>query len=281
MWKKKSTRHNKIEICTQKTKKPHILSSTSYNVHPREFSTQITFFKNCTSFLKEQLQEMLAKRNPKGMRSSIIVDYILTSIQNSTILFACLHNTTKNAITTISNIFRNALWLEREIFEFFKVFIINHFDLRRLLLNYGGDLANRRMNTIMLSYQAILTNDNNNNLLVSGFEWMCPALHPGRCSLFVVFVIGSVIHIALTIHRLRPECKICKKKNVFDHQAAELLCFNTKCLIGTTIEEHTDKLMKMENRKIYTDTYKELYQHCSELSNEWKVINNEGPTQEL
>ena len=43
----------------------------------------------------------------------------------------------KNFINSISSIFLNALWLEREVWYMFGIFFSNHLDLRRILTDYG------------------------------------------------------------------------------------------------------------------------------------------------
>ena len=38
---------------------------------------------------------------------------------------------------SISSLFTSAVWLEREVFDFFGIFFLLHKDLRRILLDYG------------------------------------------------------------------------------------------------------------------------------------------------
>lgn len=63
--------------------------------------------------------------------------YILNSINTTSRLLILLSFSVNTIITSISSIFRAAIWLEREIYDLFGVFFFKHNDLRRILTDYG------------------------------------------------------------------------------------------------------------------------------------------------
>ena len=72
----------------------------------------------------------------KTMKRFTLV-YILNSINTTSRLLISLSFSLNTIITSISSIFRAAIWLEREIYDLFGVFFFKHNDLRRILTDYG------------------------------------------------------------------------------------------------------------------------------------------------
>jgi len=61
---------------------------------------------------------------------------LLSSKQNHRIMIKLkIHNSTQ--ISTISNLFLSAQWLERECWDMFGIFFFHNKDLRRILTDYG------------------------------------------------------------------------------------------------------------------------------------------------
>lgn len=63
--------------------------------------------------------------------------YNLLSLRYNSRIRIRVHCNELQKVPTSSFIFKNANWLEREIFDMFGIFFSNHLDLRRLLNDYG------------------------------------------------------------------------------------------------------------------------------------------------
>ena len=63
--------------------------------------------------------------------------YVLSKINVGARLIVLTSFPEGKLISSITNIYKNANWLEREVFDMFGIFFSNHFDLRRLLTDYG------------------------------------------------------------------------------------------------------------------------------------------------
>lgn len=65
------------------------------------------------------------------------ISYELLSIQYNIRFRLKVYLNEKNCVASMCNIFSSANWFEREIFDLFGVPFFNHFDLRRILTDYG------------------------------------------------------------------------------------------------------------------------------------------------
>lgn len=63
--------------------------------------------------------------------------YVLGSIKFNTYLNIRLQTNGINLLNSVITIFRNAVWLEREIWDLFGIFFSGNNDLRRILTDYG------------------------------------------------------------------------------------------------------------------------------------------------
>jgi NADH:ubiquinone oxidoreductase subunit C len=63
--------------------------------------------------------------------------YISLSIKYNIKLYITTFANTFDSIPSIIKIFKNANWLEREVWDLFGIFFLNHTDLRRILTDYG------------------------------------------------------------------------------------------------------------------------------------------------
>jgi len=72
----------------------------------------------------------------KNLRFNIV--YCLLSLRyNSRIRLYIYINENSNVIKSLTSIYKSTLWVEREVWDMFGIFFIDHKDLRRILTDYG------------------------------------------------------------------------------------------------------------------------------------------------
>lgn len=100
------------------------------------YINDILFFLNKNNlFLYKLLNDICVVDYPNNKKRFQII-YNITSVQYNTRLF--LKTFLEDIlINTVTNIFTSAGWLERENWDLFGIYFINHIDLRRILTDYG------------------------------------------------------------------------------------------------------------------------------------------------
>jgi NADH:ubiquinone oxidoreductase subunit C len=63
--------------------------------------------------------------------------YFLLSYKLNNRLILSINTTDKIPISSITSLYQGANWYEREVWDLFGIFFINHPDLRRILTDYG------------------------------------------------------------------------------------------------------------------------------------------------
>jgi len=109
------------------------LSVTTPSSHIEEV---ITFVKNTTHCYYEQLMDITAVDHIKLDRRYEVV-YQLLSITNSKRLMVNVFTSEGDAVKSVTGLYSAAGWYERETWDRFGVFFLNHPDLRRILTDYG------------------------------------------------------------------------------------------------------------------------------------------------
>lgn len=72
-----------------------------------------------------------------GRKSRFIVNYLLLSFRLNFRLAVRTAVSEMSSLLSIVRLFQNANWLEREAWDMFGVFFLQHPDLRRILTDYG------------------------------------------------------------------------------------------------------------------------------------------------
>jgi NADH-quinone oxidoreductase subunit C len=74
------------------------------------------------------------------------------------------------SVQSVANIFKSALWLEREAWDMFGVFFINHPDLRRILTDYGFDGFPMRKDFPLTGYVEVRYDDSISSIVYEPLE---------------------------------------------------------------------------------------------------------------
>ena len=96
----------------------------------------INFLKKHSQSQFKVLSDICATDSP-WKQNRFKIYYQLLSIKFNTRLTILLSVEEKISVNSIVNIYNSASWFEREIWDLFGIYFINHPDLRRILTDYG------------------------------------------------------------------------------------------------------------------------------------------------
>jgi NADH:ubiquinone oxidoreductase subunit C len=111
----------------------NLLVTTTINLH-----LILHFFYNNTIFLTKQCVDIIVYDNisySTFKRYSVI--YITRSITYNSLVYITTQLSDIQPLFSISQIYRNSRWIERELCEMFGIIVYNNNDLRRIILDYG------------------------------------------------------------------------------------------------------------------------------------------------
>jgi len=93
----------------------------------------LTFLKFNSSFLFTTLLDIVVL----DFNIKFLVHYLLRSVFFNTLLHVVVQTATPFNLYSIFNLYSNALWAERECWDFFGLYFLNHLNLKRILTDYG------------------------------------------------------------------------------------------------------------------------------------------------
>lgn len=145
----------------------------------RDVLPVLQFLKKHSAFLFLSIAELTAvdwlggAGNVNGgvfIRERFQLIYILTSHYfNTRIKIVCFLNDNDVALSTCS-IFKGSNWLEREVYDMFGIFFVNHFDLRRILTDYGFEGYPLRKDFPVTGYTEVRYDDTEKCLVYEPLE---------------------------------------------------------------------------------------------------------------
>ena len=122
---------------TTKIKNSKINHSQIYiTVDSEDIVDVILFLKNNEKTKFRQLIDITAVDYPQNEKRFKLVYLFLSHEYNSRLILECNINEDE-IVSTITNIYPAANWMEREVFDMYGVKFKNHPDLRRILTDYG------------------------------------------------------------------------------------------------------------------------------------------------
>ena len=107
-----------------------------FKISHNEILEVIQFLKFDDRLKFKQLIDIAAIDYPNKEKRFEIV-YLLLSIENNARVKLSINFDTNEKITSITQIFPSANWMEREVFDMYGIKFTNHPDLRRILTDYN------------------------------------------------------------------------------------------------------------------------------------------------
>ncbi len=135
-----------------------------------EYIKPFLFFLKNNSFTQfKLLVDITAVDYPKrNFRFEIV--YLLLSVLFNNRLIVKTNIKETMPITSITEIFVNANWFEREIWDMFGIFFYNNFDLRRILTDYGFRGFPLRKDFPLTGYVEVRYDENKRKIITEPLE---------------------------------------------------------------------------------------------------------------
>jgi len=137
------------------------------DISPKHLVQICQIMKNSNIFLCKSLTDIWGvdyMLRTKGPRFQINYSLESLALNQRIILRTFLHDNEKSL--SLSYIFKSANWLEREIWDMYGIWFINHPDLRRILTDYGFDGHPLRKDFPLSGYTQIRFSDEDQKIII-------------------------------------------------------------------------------------------------------------------
>jgi NADH:ubiquinone oxidoreductase subunit C len=129
----------------------------------------IHFLNKHTLTQCESLIDLICYDSIKGTQRFCLVYNLLSVKFNYRIRLACKMSELTNVLS-VMGLFKNANWLEREVFDFFGLFFFGNKDLRRILTDYGFKGFPLRKDFPLTGYMDVYYDDNQKRICYRNLE---------------------------------------------------------------------------------------------------------------
>ena len=124
----------------------------------------IFFLKNNSMLLYSVLTDLIVLDFPAKLERFKVVYYLL-SLQYVSRVSSICDNSEYIPMLSITECFKSASWLEREAWDMFGVYFINHPDLRRILTDYGFQGFPLRKDFPLVGFVEVFFDDSKNRIV--------------------------------------------------------------------------------------------------------------------
>lgn len=136
---------------------------------PNNLRSVLYFLQNHSLTLFKQLQDITCVDQPQD-KLRYRVSYILYSVEYNTNIIVSVQTDEVIELPSITPLYENADWLEREVWDLFGVFFYEHPDLRRILTDYGFDGNPFRKDFPLSGFVEIYYNDQTKRICYERIE---------------------------------------------------------------------------------------------------------------
>lgn len=128
-----------------------------------------TFLKNHTAAEYTQISDITAVDYPtRDQRFEVV--YNLLSVRHNSRIRVKTYADEARPVPSICALYDGANWYEREVYDLFGVFFVNHPDLRRIMTDYGFDGHPLRKDFPMTGYTEIRYDEEKKRIVVEPLE---------------------------------------------------------------------------------------------------------------
>lgn len=146
---------NQLIICISENKLPMVLH----------------FLRDNCLFLCKQLLDIFVTDYP-NRKNRFEINYLLVSIKHNLRVIIRINVQETAYLPSVSNIFKSANWLEREVWDMFGIYFYNHPDLRRILTDYGFFGYPLRKDFPLTGYLEVRYDDDEKRVVLEPLEIM-------------------------------------------------------------------------------------------------------------